>query len=193
MQLFPSSFQFISSWSKYDCLCGLVVRVPGYRSGFDYRRYRIFWETVGLERGLLSLMSTIEELFERKCSGSGLEIREYGRRDPSRWPQMLVLTSPTNGGPSVRIVRSRTQATELVCCFCFLPKYPSQRPVLKHTVSTSRYINSLPFASQVHFQKMHFQSGAQGSLNLRTPPHPGRVYRIVGALSAVNNLQYEIK
>jgi hypothetical protein len=35
-------------------------------------------------RGLLSLVSTIEELLERKCSGSGLEIREYGRRDPSR-------------------------------------------------------------------------------------------------------------
>jgi hypothetical protein len=37
---------------------------------------------VGLERGPLSLV-TIEELLERKGSGSGLEIREYGRRDPS--------------------------------------------------------------------------------------------------------------
>jgi hypothetical protein len=36
---------------------------------------------VGLERGPLSLVSTIEELLERKISGSGLEIREYGRRD----------------------------------------------------------------------------------------------------------------
>jgi hypothetical protein len=32
------------------------------RSGFDSRRYQIFWEVVGLERGLLSLMSTTEEL-----------------------------------------------------------------------------------------------------------------------------------
>jgi hypothetical protein len=39
---------------------------------------------VGMERGPLSLVSTTEELFERKRSGSGLEIREYGRRDPSR-------------------------------------------------------------------------------------------------------------
>jgi hypothetical protein len=36
---------------------------------------------VGLELSPLSLVSTIEELLERKSSGSGLEIIEYGRRD----------------------------------------------------------------------------------------------------------------
>jgi hypothetical protein len=88
------------------------------RSGFDFRRYQIFWEVVGLERGPLSLVSTIEELLGRKSSGSGLENRDYGRRDPSRWPrgtlypQKLALTSPTSSGPSVCIVRSRTQVTE---------------------------------------------------------------------------------
>jgi hypothetical protein len=40
---------------------------------------------VGLERDPLSLVSTIEELLERKSSGCGLESREYGRRNPSRW------------------------------------------------------------------------------------------------------------
>jgi hypothetical protein len=54
------------------------------RSEFDFRRYQIFLEVVGLERGQLSLVSTIGELLGRKSSGSGLEIREYGRRDPSR-------------------------------------------------------------------------------------------------------------
>jgi hypothetical protein len=39
---------------------------------------------VGLVRGPLSLVSSTEELLERKKSGSGLEDREYGRRDPSR-------------------------------------------------------------------------------------------------------------
>jgi hypothetical protein len=74
---------------------------------------------VDLERGPHSLVSTIEELLGRKSSGSGLESREYGRRDPSRWPrgtlylQKLTLTSPTSGGRSVCMVRSRTQATEL--------------------------------------------------------------------------------
>jgi hypothetical protein len=65
---------------------------------------------VRLERGPLSLVSTIEELLRRKSSGSGLEIREYGLRDLSRWPrdahyaQKLALTSPTNGSRSVGIV-----------------------------------------------------------------------------------------
>jgi hypothetical protein len=52
------------------------VRVPGYRSrgpGFDSRRYQIFWEVVGLERGSLSLVKIIEELLE--SSGFGLENR----------------------------------------------------------------------------------------------------------------------
>jgi hypothetical protein len=39
---------------------------------------------MGLERGPLSLVSTTEEQLDRKSSRSGLEIREYGRRDPSR-------------------------------------------------------------------------------------------------------------
>jgi hypothetical protein len=54
-------------------------------SMFDSRHYQIFWEVVGLERGPLSLVSITEELLGRKSSGSGLESREYGRRDPSRW------------------------------------------------------------------------------------------------------------
>jgi hypothetical protein len=50
-------------------VCGLVVRVPGYKSrgpGFDSRRYQIFSEVVGLERGPLSLVRKIMELLERK-------------------------------------------------------------------------------------------------------------------------------
>jgi hypothetical protein len=50
------------------------------RSGFDSRRYEIFWELVGLERGPLSPVSIIEELLERKNSDSGLGNRYYGIR-----------------------------------------------------------------------------------------------------------------
>jgi hypothetical protein len=73
---------------------------------------------VGLEQAPLSLVSTIEKLLERISSGSGLESREYGSRDPSRfsrgtlYPQKLALTSLTSDGRSVGIVRSWTQATE---------------------------------------------------------------------------------
>jgi hypothetical protein len=87
-------------------------------SWFDSRRYQIFGEVVGLQRGPLNLVSTSEELLDRKSSGFGLESREYGRRDLSRWlrgtfyPQKLALTSTKSGGRSVGIVRSRTQAAE---------------------------------------------------------------------------------
>jgi hypothetical protein len=70
---------------------------------------------VGLERGPLSLVRTIEELLEWKSSGSGQENRINGRGDPLRWPrdtlypQKLSLTSPTSGGRSVGIVRLRTK------------------------------------------------------------------------------------
>jgi hypothetical protein len=73
---------------------------------------------VGLERGPLRLVNTIEELLGRKSSGSGLEPREYGHRDPSSWPcgtpysKNLAITSLTSGGLSVGLVRSRTQATD---------------------------------------------------------------------------------
>jgi hypothetical protein len=45
-------------------------------------------------------------------------IREYDRRDPSRWPrgtlypQTLALNSPISGGRSVDVGLFRTQATE---------------------------------------------------------------------------------
>jgi hypothetical protein len=67
-------------------------------------------------------MSTNEELLRRKSSSSGLESRQYGCRDLSRWPrgtlypQKLAVTSPKSGGLSVGIVRSRTQATEFFSC-----------------------------------------------------------------------------
>jgi transcriptional regulator len=52
-----------------DRLCGLVVRVRGYTSGGPgsipgTTRKNV----VGLERGALSLVSTTEELFDRKVA-----------------------------------------------------------------------------------------------------------------------------
>jgi hypothetical protein len=59
----------------YDRLCGLVVRVPGYRSrGPGSILSDFLWEVVGVERGPLSLVMIIEEQFQGN-SGSGLENR----------------------------------------------------------------------------------------------------------------------
>jgi hypothetical protein len=111
-------------WIKYlvpitkDRLCGLVVRVPGYRArgpGFDSRFYQIFWEVVGLERCPFSLVRITEELLEWKSRGFDQENRINGPGDPLRWPrdtlypQNLALTSPTSGDRSVGIVRVRTK------------------------------------------------------------------------------------
>jgi hypothetical protein len=76
---------------------------------------------VGLERGPLNLVSTIEELLEKKkSSGSVLEDQDYGRRGIRRadyathlHPQKLALILPTSISRPVGIVSSRTKATEL--------------------------------------------------------------------------------
>jgi hypothetical protein len=101
-------------------LCGLVVRVLGYRSGGSgsipgtTRKKR----AVGLERGPLSLVSTIEELLDRKVAAlvqktenTAVWIR-HADHEGNRYPQKLAITSPTSGGLSVGIVRSLTQTLE---------------------------------------------------------------------------------
>jgi hypothetical protein len=52
----------VVKWSEF--LWPLDHRVSGYIPscpGFYFRHYQTFWEVVGLERGTLSLVSTIEE------------------------------------------------------------------------------------------------------------------------------------
>jgi hypothetical protein len=51
-----------------DRLCGLVVRVLGYRSGGPGSIPGTTRKVVGLERGPLSLVSTTEELLDRKVA-----------------------------------------------------------------------------------------------------------------------------
>jgi hypothetical protein len=74
---YPSYFGFVHSvFSVFyvsiylgDRLCGLVVRVLDYRCrgpGLDSRYYHK--KVVGLERGPLSLVSTTEELLDRKVA-----------------------------------------------------------------------------------------------------------------------------
>jgi hypothetical protein len=61
---------FLSVQKLNDRLCGLVVRVLGYRSGGPgsipgtTKKKKV----MGLERGPLSLVSTTEELLDRKVA-----------------------------------------------------------------------------------------------------------------------------
>jgi hypothetical protein len=72
MMLLSTLFQFDNNVTTgmEDGLCGLMVRVHGYRSGGPgsiagtTRKQKV----VGLERGPLSLVSTIEELLDRKVA-----------------------------------------------------------------------------------------------------------------------------
>jgi hypothetical protein len=58
------------AWRNSDRLCGLVVRVLSYRFGGpgsipgNYQKKKV----VGLEQGPLSLVSTTEELLDRKVA-----------------------------------------------------------------------------------------------------------------------------
>jgi hypothetical protein len=105
----------------HDRLCGLVVGVLGYRSwgpgsipGTTRKKRKKYWVWNGVHSA--SRVQLRSYLIE--SSGSCLENREYDGRNPSRWPrgtlypQKLAITSPTSGGRSVGIVRSRAQAME---------------------------------------------------------------------------------
>jgi hypothetical protein len=73
---------------------------------------------MGLERGPLSLVSTIEELLERKISGADLKSENTGagtRHADHVAPSIrkkLALASTTSDGRSVGIAYSRTQVTD---------------------------------------------------------------------------------
>jgi hypothetical protein len=64
------SFIISRQSGQWDRFCGIVIRVLGYKSGgpgliFGTTRKK---KVVGLERGPLSLVSTTEELLERKVA-----------------------------------------------------------------------------------------------------------------------------
>jgi hypothetical protein len=66
----------------YGRLCGLVATDPKVRVRFP--ALPNFLSSSGSGTESTQPVSTTEELLRRKSSGSGLESREYGSRDPSR-------------------------------------------------------------------------------------------------------------
>jgi hypothetical protein len=67
-------------FSAVGSCCLAVARV---RSGVHEGKL-VASAGLGSHEGERSLVSTTEELLGRKSSGSGLENRDYGRRNPSR-------------------------------------------------------------------------------------------------------------
>jgi hypothetical protein len=107
---------------------------------------------VGLEWGPLSLVSTIEELLERKKQGPRsrkprlrpYEIRRVDYAAPF-YPQKSVLTSQTSHGRSVDIVRSRTKATELFI-YLLLMSFHSLRIVIYTHLRRTQWPRSLRYS-----------------------------------------------
>jgi hypothetical protein len=83
-------------------------------------------KVVGLERGPLSHVSTTEELLDRKVAApvqktenTAVGIRHADHVTPSIRKKLAII-SPTSGGLSVSIVRSRTQAMEFSLVLSFM-------------------------------------------------------------------------
>jgi hypothetical protein len=80
----------------------------------------------GLERGPLSLVSTTEELLDRKVAAPvyKTENTAVGNRHANHVApsirKKLAITSPTSGVRSVGMVRSRTQTMEFSFWYSFL-------------------------------------------------------------------------
>jgi hypothetical protein len=109
-------------WKCLDRLYGLVISVLGYRSGgpgsipATTRKRKV----VGLERGPLSLVSTTEELLDRRIAAPVYETENtatgihHADHVGPFIRKKLAITSPTSGGRSVGIVRSRLRPWSLV-------------------------------------------------------------------------------
>jgi hypothetical protein len=103
--------KYIFCYEISDRFCGLVVRVFGYRSGGPGSiPGTTKKKVVGLERGPLILVSTTEELLDRKIA-----VPVYKTENTAVGicpPKKLAMSSPTSGDRSVGIVCSRTQTME---------------------------------------------------------------------------------
>jgi hypothetical protein len=75
---------------QYDRICGLVVRIPDPEVRVRIPGLPDFLRSSGSGTGSTQSREHNWGVIERKSSGSGLENREYGRREPSRWRRVIL-------------------------------------------------------------------------------------------------------
>jgi hypothetical protein len=95
-----------------------AIRVPGYRPrgpGFDFRRYQIFLRRNGPGTGSTQpheYNCGVTWKKQKRLRSRNPRIRQWGSVALTLDSKTLSLISPTSGGRSVGIVRSRTNASE---------------------------------------------------------------------------------
>jgi hypothetical protein len=77
------------------------------RSGFDFRRYQIFWQVVALEGAHSASWVQLRSYLKEKVVAP-----VFKTEDPPRWLRDTPLSSKVGSGRLLSIVRSRTKATE---------------------------------------------------------------------------------
>jgi hypothetical protein len=80
---------------------------------------------VCLERGPLSIVSTTEELLERKTRDSGLESQKYVRRESA----VLTLSAKVGTNYVDGIVRSRTKPRSFIIIIIIIKMKESRLPL----------------------------------------------------------------
>jgi hypothetical protein len=145
VQIFLNPILFAICTSTFDRLCGLVARVLGYRSGGPGSiPGTTEKKVVRLEQGPVNLVSTTEELLDRKVAAPVYKIENtaVGIRHAENVapfiPQKLAITSPTSGGRSVGIVRLRTQTMDFFYTSTF------SKLCVTYTVTCRRVLSSTP-------------------------------------------------
>jgi hypothetical protein len=112
----------------------IIDRLCGQSSWLQMQRFRVRFPALsdflrshwGWNRVHSASWVQLRSCLKEKNSGFCLDSREYGRRDPPRWPrgilypQNLALASPTSGVCSVGIIRSRTKAMEFIIFFVII-------------------------------------------------------------------------